>query len=577
MLIDSRQLLANVIVESDVCIVGTGPAGMTLARELIGQDFRVCLLESGDVEFNQETQNLCIGETIGDDFKTLYETRHRQFGGLANEWGVDIGRQQTGLRHVPLDEIDFEQRPGVPYSGWPFPKAHLDPFYERAQTVCKLSNLMYEADVWEDAGSPRLPLDPGVITTGVFQFSPKDAFIDEYRQEICNSPNITTYLNANVVEIETDEIAQQVNRVRVACLQGNQFWVTAKIFVLATGGIENARLLLMSNKVQKTGLGNQNDVVGRFFMDHPQVRSGLLTPIDRNIFNQTALYDLRTVHNVAVMGKFTVAEETLRREQLLNISVMMFPRIPDFHKQPELLNDQEFKTPGKDSLKVLVAALRHRQFPPNLLKHLGTILGDIRGLLGYVQYLRIKPLFPSHVRGGWSNLADKDQKFTTFEVFHQTEQAPHPDNRVTLSNKLDQLGCPQTQLHWYWADTDVASIRKSQAILAAEFARAGIGKLQVELNGNLPQMLHSSSHHHMGTTRMHDDPQQGVVDANCQVYGISNLFIAGSSVFPTGGYANPTLTIIALAIRLADRIKEQMSPQTIPLDDQMGLQTVNKN
>ncbi len=570
MLIDSRQLLANVIIESDVCIVGTGPAGMTLARELIGQDFQVCLLESGDVEFNQETQNLCIGETIGDDFKTLYETRHRQFGGLANEWGVDIGRKQTGLRHAPLDEVDFEQRSGVPYSGWPFPKAHLDPFYQRAQTVCKLSNLMYEADVWEDASSPRLPLDPGVVTTGVFQFSPKDAFLDEYRQEICNSPNITTYLNANVVEIETDETAQQVTRVRVACLQGNRFWVKAKIFILATGGIENARLLLMSNKVQQTGLGNQNDVVGRFFMDHPQVRSGLLIPIDQNIFNQTALYDLRTVHNVAVMGKFTVAEETLRREQLLNISVMMFPRIPDFHKQPELLNDQEFKTPGKDSLKVLVAALHRRQFPPNLLKHLGTILGDIRGLLNYAQYLRMKPLFPSHVRGGWSNLANKDQKFTTFEVFHQTEQAPHPDNRVTLSDKLDQLGCPQTQLHWYWTATDVASIRKSQTILAAEFARAGIGKLQVELNGNLPQMLHSSSHHHMGTTRMHNDPRQGVVDANCQVYGISNLFITGSSVFPTGGYANPTLTIIALAIRLADRIKEQMSTHTIPLDNQVA-------
>jgi choline dehydrogenase-like flavoprotein len=569
MLIDSRQLLANVVIKSDVCIVGTGPAGMSLARELIGQNFRVCMLESGDVDFHQKTQDLCIGKTVGDDFKTLDEMRHRQFGGLANNWGVKIGRKQTGLRHVPLDAIDFEQRPGVPYSGWPFSKSHLDPFYQRAQAVCKLSNLMYEADAWEDANSPRLPLDSTVVTTGVFQFGPKAAFLDEYRQEICNSSNITTYLNANVVEIETDETAQQVTRVRAACLQGNQFWVTAKIFILATGGVENARLLLMSNKVQKNGLGNQNDVVGRFFMDHPQVRSGLLIPFDQSTFNQTALYDLRIVHNVPVMGKFTVAEETLRREQLLNISAMMFPRIPNYHTQPELLNDKEFKTPGKNALKAVVADLRQKKLPKNLLRNIVTILFDISGLLGYRQYLLQRPLFPSPVRGGWSKLTNKDQKFFAFEVFHQTEQAPHPDNRVTLSDKLDQLGCPQTQLHWYWTATDIASVRKSQGILAAEFARAGVGNLQVELNGDLPQISHSSSHHHMGTTRMHDDPKQGVVDANCQVHGISNLFMAGSSVFPTGGYANPTLTIIALALRLADHVKEKMSNQVEPLIDQM--------
>ncbi len=577
MLIDSRQLLANVVIESEVCIVGTGPAGTTLARELVGQDFSVCLLESGAIEFDQETQNLCVGETVGDEFKTLYETRHRQLGGLANVWGIKIGRQQTGLRYVPLDDIDFEERPGVPYSGWPFVKADLDSFYQRAQDVCKLSNVMYEAAAWEDAAASPLPLNPQVVETEVFQFGSKDVFIDEYRQEICRSPNVTTYLNANVVEIETDDTAQQVTRVRVACLGGKQFWVKAKIFIMATGGIENARLLLMSNRVQKNGLGNQNDLVGRFFMDHPLVRCGLLIPNDRNIFNKTAFYDLRTVHNVAVMGKFTIAAETLRREQLLNISAMMFPRVPNFHKQPELLNDQEFKTPGKNALKTVVAALRRRQLPPNFLKQVGAILSDIGGLLAYGRYLRARPLFPSPVRGGWSKLANKEQKFTTFEVFHQTEQAPHPDNRVTLSSTLDQLGCPQAQLHWYWTATDVASIRKSQTILATEFARAGIGQLQVDLNGDLPQMLHPSSHHHMGTTRMHHDPRQGVVDANCQVHGVSNLFIAGSSVFPTSGYANPTLTIIALALRLADHVKEQMQAQTSASEDSVESLLVNKN
>jgi choline dehydrogenase-like flavoprotein len=142
-----------------------------------------------------------------------------------------------------------------------------------------------------------------------------------------------------------------------------------------------------------------------------------------------------------------------------------------------------------------------------------------------------------------------------FEVFSQTEQAPNPDNRVTLSTKLDKLGCPQTQLTWKWTETDISSIKRSQAILAEDIARSGLGTLQVPLDGELPQVIFPGTHHHIGTTRMHNDPKQGVVDANCQVHGVSNLFIAGSSVFPTGGYANPTLTIVALSIRLADHIK----------------------
>ncbi|OUL26463.1 GMC oxidoreductase [Nostoc sp. RF31YmG] len=547
MLIDSRNILTDEVIKTEVCIVGAGPAGITLAQEFIGRDFRVCLLESGDIEFNQETQSLCEGETVGDDFPALHDIRRRQFGGLANAWCIDIYNQQIGLRYAPLDEIDFEKRDWLPYSGWPFSKSHLNPFYARAQSVCKLGAFSYDAEAWEDVQSPRLLFNSDRLITTMFQFGPRDIFTNEYREQINHSHNITTYLNANVVEIETDEIAKTVTRLRVASLHGNKFWVAAKVFILATGGIENARLLLISKQIQKTGLGNQNDLVGRFFMDHPLIFSGILFPRNRKIFNSIALYDLRLVNNVAVMGKLAITSQVMRREKLLNMSGLLFPR----HK--------EFRTVAKTSLKLLLSSLQHREIPKEVCKHLSNVIMNFDSLLAYwyKYHLKKQPLFPNLSQGGWSSLPGNERRFVKFEIVSQTEQAPNPDNRVTLSSKIDRLGCQQAQLTWHWTDTDITSIRRSQAIFAQEFAQAGLGNFHIELNGDLPELLSASTHHNMGTTRMHIDPKQGVVDANCQVHDISNLFIAGSSVFPTGGYANPTLTIVALAIRLADHIKAQ--------------------
>ena len=159
----------------------------------------------------------------------------------------------------------------------------------------------------------------------MFQFGPREIFTKEYRHQINKSPNVTTYLNANVTEIEADE-NQGVKHLRVACLSGNTFSVVAKVFIFAAGGIENARLLLQSKGDQKNGVGNQHDVVGRYFMDHPLVAGGTLTPENRSIFNSMALYDIRRVNNVPVMGKYTLTPEVIRREKLLNMSAMLYPR-----------------------------------------------------------------------------------------------------------------------------------------------------------------------------------------------------------------------------------------------------------
>jgi hypothetical protein len=328
MIIDTRSLPQNETIETDVCIVGAGAAGITLAREFIGEEFRVSLLEVGGLTPDRATQSLYWGESIGHPYYPLDTTRTGGFGGSSNRWGVLIGDHQLGVRLRPLDDIDFEERDWIPYSGWPFNKSHLDPFYERAQTICKVGSYTYNVKDWEVAGeTPRLPLADDRVKTAIFQFGSRDTFTKDYRDEITRADNITTFIHANVIEAETDGTGQTVSRLRIASMEGKENWIKAKLFILALGAIETPRLLLLSNKKQKNGLGNENGLVGRFFMEHPHLWSGLLKPSDPGMINSTALYKVHKSNEVPIMGKLAIAEEVLRNEKLLNYCVSIHPKI----------------------------------------------------------------------------------------------------------------------------------------------------------------------------------------------------------------------------------------------------------
>jgi choline dehydrogenase-like flavoprotein len=291
--------------------------------------------------------------------------------------------------------------------------------------------------------------------------------------------------------------------------------VSAKVFVLAAGGIENPRLLLLSNERSPAGVGNAHDVVGRYFMDHFHVR-GTLVPSDRALFDRAGLYDVRALPDGRVMGcKLNVTPAVMERERLLNSALK-----PD-------------------------ASIASRP--------LSAFAGTYARLL--VKHRQLRP-----ATFGWSELATPMQRFAVFATHLQIELAPMPSNRVTLSAERDRLGRPLPSVHWRWDELSRRSVHGAARILAASFARAGLGRLEMP-RGDQPLLPNALGiNHHIGATRIHTDPKQGVVDANCKVHGVSNLFITGSSVFPTGGYANPTLTIIALAIRLADRVREVMRP-----------------
>jgi len=549
MIVDARSLPENETIETDVCIVGAGTAGITLAREFIGQQFRVCLLESGGLKPDQETQALYWGENIGHPYFPLDTARARYFGGSSNRWHIAIGDNCLGARMRPLDEIDFEQRDWIPYSGWPFGKSHLDPFYKRAESICKIEPATYDVADWEDPEKrPRLPFIGDRVKTVIFKFGSRDPLIRDYPREVTHTANITTYLYANVVEIETDETAKIVTRLRVACLQGNKSWVSAKLFILAAGGIEIPRLLLLSNKRQSSGLGNQNDLVGRFFMEHLHCWSGYYVPSNSEMFKFTALYnDMHAVNKVPIIGKLALSEDVLRREKLLNYSVQLLPRVmlktslyPVFYRS----------TPSKGvaSCKRLLSAICRGDIPDDFGEHVRNVISGINDI-AMAPYRRFKrKVIKSFNR----------KRVNVFRLAHMTEQAPNPNSQVTLGQERDRLEQRRIKLDWRLSPVDMLSAIRAQEIIGEELHRAGIGRLFIEMKDATPPRHLNGGWHHMGTTRMHIDPRKGVVDQNCRVHGISNLFVAGPSVFPTCGYANPSLTIVALAVRLADHVKNLM-------------------
>ncbi len=566
---DSRNIVSQDTIEANICIIGAGPAGITIAREFHEQGLNVLLLESGGFEREPEIQALADGPNEGDPFTPAMYLRERLFGGTANNWNIDMENGRPGVRYVPLDPIDFEKRDWVPYSGWPITRSDLDPYYERAHKVGQTGPYNYDVAHWENSEAKQLPFSENRVKTQMFHFGPRDVFTHEYRREIEKSSNVTCLTYATALELETNDSSSVVTRVRVKAFGGNEFFVSANFVILAQGGLETARLLLLSNSSQTRGLGNGNDLVGRFLMDHPVIRPGVLTPKDRRIMDKLALYDARWVRGSRMIAKPILTEEIQRQEQLLNINTAIFPR-PAWARYNPLRTiwpkGQHPKSLAVKSAQELKHALKARTFPKDGLQQVGNVITGF-GDLVYKSWRKPGQNRFGHMplcgydfdHGGWSQLENKSQKFGCFDLLHITEQAPDPNNRIVLSDEKDAFGCQKLAVRWYYNDIDRRSTRRAMEIFSEEFERVGLGTMKFELDHDTPQVWNPCIHHSMGTTRMHESPKQGVVDADCRVHGVSNLFIASSSVFPTGGYANSTLTILALALRMADHIKQTIN------------------
>jgi choline dehydrogenase-like flavoprotein len=545
MQIDARSLTSEQVIDADVCIIGAGPAGTTCAHEFLDAGLRVTLLESGGTQRDPRVQMLSAGPREGEVSQTL-ETMHlRQLGGTANHWILKMADKRNGYRFLPFDAIDFEAREGFPHGGWPITRAELDPFYERAHRVCGVGPFDYGTARWESERARPLQFPGGEVQTGVFLFAPTATFTHDFPALIAKSERVHSYLHATVVELLASDDGRQIRQAVVRTFEGKTLHFTARRFVLACNALQTPRLLLASRRVHPNGVGNDHDCVGRYYTDHCHASGGNFYPHDPSIINQLELYDMRPVDGASVLGRLHLAPEVMRRERLANFGATLFPMPP--------LRDVKALV----SARALAESLMERRMPEDLAGHAGNIWRGRRHL-ARVAYEKLRydtPIMPGLARGGWSRLKNNERKYNRLELFAWVEQSPNPDNRVSLVDERDELGMPRIKLRFRWDDGDLDSIRRAQAIMARALEKTGLGRYEPPEpwpDGRLPvySLCHMSS-----TARMHLDPRRGVIDRHCRVHGVPNLYVAGSAAFTTSGYANPTLTNLALTIRVADHVK----------------------
>jgi choline dehydrogenase-like flavoprotein len=533
MFIDTRRVDESTLVETTVCIIGGGVAGITLAREMEKKGIDTCLLESGGFDPDDDTRDLYRGEHVGLPYSFADGCRGRFLGGSSNCWGGWCR---------PLDPWDFEKRDWIAHSGWPFGLDELTPFYERTHALLKLGPNNFDPAFWEAAigrrDVRRIPLVTGKIRDTVSQFSPPARFGKLYRDELRRAKHVRIFLYANAVNIATDRSASTVSKIEVATLTGRKISVSAKLFVLATGGIENARLLLASNKVQAAGLGNGNDLVGRFFMDHPRLQSGSIK--FAKAWSRNKLYDIKyhymnsavAAHGTHIASQLALVPEVLKEERLLNARVWFSSIFPG-----------EGSAGAQALFRCKQAVLQKEQAGWSFGRDLVTMVSNPLDTVGYGFTRLFQPR--ALIQG------------VRFQIIVEPE--PDPDSRVTLSpTNKDRLGMNRVRVDWRLGSRVKRTFDKTLEILATEMRQSGVAEVALDppIEGGVwPDTLEKEgTWHHMGTTRMHDSPQHGVVDRNCKVHGMSNLYIAGSSVFPTAGANFPTITIAALTLRLSEHI-----------------------
>ena len=478
----------------DVCIAGAGPAGITLALALSAQGRRVVLLEAGGFEMSPVSQEFYTGENVGLDYYDPFVSRLRYFGGASNHWG---GRCR------PLDTQDFEERPGLPLSGWPIAKADLEPYAGAADAVLDLDPVTTVPE------GPTRPADPDLKRIG-YRHSPVK-FNARYRDAIIADPNILLVLNANLVDLRLDDAGRRVTGAVVRGYDAGVAPVTvhAETFCLCLGGLENARFLLNADSQMPGGIGNGAGLVGRFFCEHP------------HFFIADVLFD----DPRPMLAHYAVRPETAARDNLPNFATrLMNPR----------------RSLPRETARSLICSTA---FSRRLVR---LVLG--RG--------------PNCDHGGleeWWEARGIDNSTAPLQI--NSAQLLDPDSRVMLGDARDAFGQRQLVIDWRLGPQDYATMRTASEMMGRYLARAGIGRVKIRdwlMAENPvppgPGREMPGGYHHMCTTRMSDDPATGVVDRDCRVHGIANLYLGGSSVFATPGHANPTYTIVQLALRLADHL-----------------------
>ena len=524
MIDDLRASPTGATFECDLCIIGAGAAGITIARQFLGGPHSVLLLESGGLEFEADTQALYEFENVG--LPRIRDSRYRFFGGTTNAWDG---------RCAPLSAIDFAYRPWVEYSGWPLTAADLQPYADAAHAECGLALNLYQDRLAAALGIALPPLDRSKLLPHFWQFSPQGPkrFGPAHREELERARNVRVLLHANATKLQTAPSGRAVDWIDIRTLGGVSGRVRARFVILCCGGVENARLLLLSDSVEAGGLGNGHDLVGRFLMDHPRRVCASILARDAYEF-QDYFSGYRDRAGARFVLGVELSPQLQERQELLNCGALFFS------------TDDEAS--GTLALLRLLGRQGTEHGVQEIMRDVWRVMADLDDVTINV---RRRVLLPG-----------RDMVITprTTVMLSDVEQAPNRESRVTLSRERDALGLNHARVDWRITDQERRTMSALTTAVGEEFGRMNLARVRMEewLTDAGAAQDYREAHHHMGTTRMGGAADAGVVNRDCQVFGVDNLYVAGSSVFPTSGHVNPTLTIVTLSLRLADHLASRL-------------------
>jgi choline dehydrogenase-like flavoprotein len=528
MLIDFREAAA-LVPRVDLCIIGAGAAGITIAQQFLNSSTSVCLLESGGLHYESSTQALYSGHSTGQPVD-LVGGRVRAFGGSMNHWGG---------RCAELSEAEIAERAWIPNSGWPLGLKDLAPYYRRAWELCGLDGRGIGADAVFDELRIETRRFSANTAMQVWQFVPSDGglfwnFGKVYLDAIARAPNITLALHANATNFSVGERGTHIDDVTVMSENGRMTHVNARAYVLCCSGIDNARVLLAGGPPRGGGIGNARGLVGRYFMEHSRVQAATVFTTQRLSPLEDILTEYTDARGARYQTGLVISERAQRERALLNASAVLQyvgdPNAGITAAQDFWRNWRDGRWPGDSGDDVW-----------NVIRDFESIEGNLNRYVG-----GRPPILP----------------VDSASIIVDIEQVPDPDSRITLGDDRDALGMRTAVVDWRVSDLERTTAREFMIDLGLELGRRGIGRLRLApwlAGGGSWREALTETYHYIGATRMSPDPTRGVVDVDCRVHDIDNIFVGGSSVFPTSGHVNPTLTVVALAVRLADRLRRVLA------------------
>lgn len=541
--------------EYDLCVIGAGPAGITVAKELAGSGLRIAVLESGKLRRTAHADALMRVESEGIVIKEY--SRERRLGGASTTW--------AGLSS-PFDAADFAHRPWLRHSGWPIDRATLLPYYAAAGARYRFPAL----ERFVPGGFDRLRAEGALqptwrdIEEKVFLACAKPQDFGKEHRAVFEHEGVDLWLDTTTTELVAGKRGR-VDGARVRASNGSTTTLRARAFVVACGGLENARLLLNSRDHTAAGLGNERDQVGRYLMNHPKNYGGLVQ-LDTSVGDVPYFFGCM-VDGFAGYAGLRLREDVQARLGLLNSYVRLEPLFP---------------WSGSEGVESLVWFAKRTQLAMGWMRRRGkkktvslrdysetgddSELSSARKSPGEVAGLAWNVVhdLPKVTRYALSRVLDRGAPRTQrVRLRNFMEMEPDPDNRVTLSGKVCPYGQPIPHVVHRCTEVDRRSLVELHRTLVDELPRAGMGRLETHLAEDVsPWPIDQDASHHMGTTRMGDDPRSSVVDRDLRVHELENVYLAGASTFPTSGCANPTFTLVALSIRLAEHLRGALAPAT---------------